>query len=50
MLKKFEQVIIGCLIAMMALVIVISTVELAVVIFRDILARAAVLVGHRSAF
>ena len=38
MLKKFEQVIIGCLIAMMALVIVISTVELAVVIFRDILA------------
>lgn len=38
MLKKFEKIIIGCLIALMALVIVISTVELAVVIFRDILA------------
>ena len=36
MLKKFERLIIGCLIVLMVLVILISTVELAVLIFKDI--------------
>lgn len=38
MLKKFERVVIVSLIAMMALVIFISTIELAVIIVKDILA------------
>jgi uncharacterized membrane protein (DUF373 family) len=38
MLKKFERIVIGCLIALMVLVILISTVELGVLIFKDILA------------
>lgn len=38
MLKKFERIVIGCLISMMVVVILISTVELGVLIVKDILA------------
>ena len=38
MLKKIERAVIGCLILMMVVVILISTVELAVLIVKDILA------------
>ncbi len=38
MLKKFERIVIGCLIALMVLVILISTVELTVLIIKDIFA------------
>ena len=37
MLKKFEKIIIGSLIFMMVLVVLISTVELAVLIVKDII-------------
>ena len=38
MLKKFEKIIIGSLIFMMVLVVLISTIELAVLIIKDIIA------------
>ena len=38
MLKKFEKIVIGSLIGMMALVVLISTIELAVLIVKDIIA------------
>jgi uncharacterized membrane protein (DUF373 family) len=38
MLKKFERTVIGCLISMMVVVILFSTVELAVLILKDIIA------------
>jgi uncharacterized membrane protein (DUF373 family) len=37
MLKKFEKIIIGSLIVMMVLVVLISTIELAVLIVKDII-------------
>lgn len=50
MLKKFERGVIGVLIGLMALVILVSTIELAVLIVRDIIAPPRLWLGIDQLF